>query len=120
MSDKWIRDTGQILILASVALGIRGDDFFLWLAIFFIGLSVLLPGAFRPIAYIWLKLVKIINIFMPKIFFGLVFFVIILPVGLTRRIFRGDTLTITNWKTVSTTFRKRNYRFSSIDLEKPY
>jgi hypothetical protein len=120
MNEKWMRDTGLVLGLVCLVLGFNGHKGFLVASGILILLALLSPKLLYPLAWVWLKLVFILNLFVPKIFFGLVFFLIITPVGLARRALKGDMLLIKGWRKAATAFVERDRIFSREDLETPY
>ena len=120
MTEKWIADTGLVSALLFLILGFKyGKEFFVVGAVLLL-LLILVPRAFYPLAFVWLKFVWLLNLVIPKIFFGLVFFIIILPIGTIRRLLKGDTLLISNWRDVRTSFTDRNHLFERKDLETTY
>jgi hypothetical protein len=120
MTDEWIKDTGFVLALLVLVAGLRyGRAFFIASALLLL-VSLLIPKVLYPVAYLWLKLSELLNLIIPKVFFGLVFFVIIVPLGLFRRLTKGDTLLIKDWREARTSFVERNHRFSRQDMEVLY
>lgn len=115
-----MRDTGLIMALLFLVLGFGGDRLFLTIAFIFLLATLISPRLIHPVAYLWLQLVHVLNLIVPKIFFGLVFFVIILPVGFVRRIFFGDSMLISGWRRAKTAFVNRDHLYSRQDLEMPY
>ena len=120
MTEKWIADTGLITVLFSLILGFKYDEKFFSLAVILLILLILIPKVFYPLAVVWLKVVEVLSLVVPKIFFAIVFFIIILPMGVIRRLIKGDTLLILNWRTAKTSFSDRNHHFSKQDLETIY
>lgn len=120
MNEKWMRDTGLVLGLFCLVLGYSGDKTFLLASGVLVALALLAPWVLYPLAWVWLKLVHILSLIVPKIFFGLVFFVVIVPIGLIRKVIKGDTLLIKGWKSVVTSFHERNMRFTREHLQMPY
>lgn len=120
MNDKWIRDTGLVFSLIFLIAGFKGNPGFLFISGFFLLATMFTPGILHPVAFVWLKLVELLNLVVPKVFFGAVFFFIIFPVGVIRRLAKGDTLLILDWREVSTSFTERNHLFSKTDLETIY
>lgn len=120
MTDEWKKDTGLVLTLLFLVSGLKYGKGFLILSILLLVLSLLVPIVFYPFAFVWLKVSKVFNLIIPKVFFGLVFFVIIVPLGLFRRVTKGDTLLIANWREAKTAFVERNHLFSRQDLEMLY
>lgn len=120
MTDKWIRDTGLVLVLIFLVLGLRYGKVFFVISLPLLLISMLVPRALYPLAFLWLKLVEVLNLIVPKVFFGIAFFMIIFPLGVFRRVTKGDTLLISSWREVKTAFTERNHIFSKKDLEAPY
>jgi hypothetical protein len=121
MNEKWIKDTGFVFALFFLILGYAKDNKeFLVISGIFLAVSLFVPIVIYPVAYLWQKCAELLGMIIPKIFFGLVFFVIILPMGIFRRITKGDTLFVSNWRNSKTVFINRNHLFNKQDLENPY
>lgn len=121
MDKKWVKNTGEIFALFFLFLGIlRGDRMLLIVSLCLLSLTAFIPFTLYPLAFIWFKLVKLLGFFMPKIFFGVIFFVVITPVGLIRKMFKKDSLLIKNQNTRHTAFFDRNHIFTKEDLIRPY
>ena len=120
MTDKWIKDTGLVWALLFLVLGITYGKIFFIISIALLLASILVSRALYPLAFVWLKFAEALNLIIPKIFFGIIFFVIIFPIGVFRRITKGDALLIVSWREVKTALVERNHIFSKKDLEAPY
>lgn len=120
MNEKWMRDTGLVLGLLCLILGYSGDKRLLIVSGILIALALLVPRALYPLAWLWLKLVQVLGAIVPKIFFSLVFFLIVTPVGYTRRLVKGDVFLLKKWKNATTAFTGRDHRYERHDLETPY
>ncbi len=119
--DKdWIKDTGIVLGLIFILLGVKGGPRYLAVALIFLFISLLFPKLLYPAAFVWKKITVLLNAVLPKVFFSLVFFLVVYPVGLLRRIITGDQLTIVEWKKVKTVFQERNHRYEKNDLQTFY
>jgi hypothetical protein len=121
MNEKWIQDTGLVFALFFLILGYAKDDKnLLVISGIFLAVSLFIPIVMYPIAFLWLKFTELLRLIIPKIFFGFVFFVIILPMGVFRRVTKGDTLFLSKWREAKTVFINRNHLFNKQDLENPY
>lgn len=120
MTDKWIKDTGLVLVVVLLILSFKYGEGFLIASVIFLLLAILTPKIFYPLAFLWLKFVGLLNLIIPKIFFGAVFFIIIYPIGVLRRIIKGDTFFILSWRKVETVFVERNHVFLKKDIEMTY
>ena len=120
MTDKWIKDTGIVSAFIFLILGFRyGKEFFVVSGILLL-LAILVPKVFYPVAFPWLKFIEILNLVMPKIFFGAVFFIVIFPIGRLKRLVSGDTLMVNNWKQIDSVFRDRKHIYTKLDIQTPY
>lgn len=90
MSEKWIRDTGLMFILVSLVVVYRGSESALFVAGLLTIIILFAPSLLRPLAWVWLKIAEGLGFVMQRIFFGLVFFVVVTPIGLLRRAVMGD------------------------------
>jgi hypothetical protein len=61
-------------------------------------LTILLPIVFYPLAYCWFGLGKILGTISSAILLGGIFFVIVIPIGLIRRIAGYDNLKLKQFK----------------------
>jgi hypothetical protein len=121
MTDKWVKDTGEVFALALVFFGfIYNFRYIYFLALIVLLITTTAPALLRPLAFVWLKFTQLLAIVMPKVFFGLVFYVIITPIGFVRKILGYDSLNLNdNHKKISS-FITRNHLFTKKDLIKPY
>ncbi|MFA6095224.1 MAG: SxtJ family membrane protein, partial [Candidatus Paceibacterota bacterium] len=111
MTEKWIKDTGLVLSFLLVLLGLNGGRGFLFAALAALLVTALAPRVLYPFAYLWLKLTHVLAFIVPKAFFGLVFFVVVLPVGSVRKLLKGDSMLIVKWKEAKTAFVDRNHQY---------
>ncbi len=122
LSGKQITDAGMALVL--ILLIIRyfvPNDLFLILAMIGLVTDMIYPKLFHPFAWIWYALAGAIGYVMSNLLLSLVFFVLIVPVGLIRRLLAGDKLYISNFKKEKrSVFYVRDHTFVHSDIQKPY
>ena len=72
-------------------------------------------------AIIWLGFSKLLGTVVSKIILTIVYIVLVIPVGIFRRILGKDSLQLSGFKKGSSSVMKtRNYSFTSKDIEMPY
>ncbi|MBI2120769.1 MAG: hypothetical protein HYT94_04065 [Parcubacteria group bacterium] len=121
MTDKWIKDTGLVFALVFLVLGyVKESQDLLVVSGVLLFISIFIPQAIYPVALLWQKIAELLGLIVPKIFFGIVFFAIILPIGFLRRFLKGDMLFILKWREAETVFKERNHLFVKQDVEQPY
>lgn len=116
------RDTGMALVLVCLlAAWLGGRRGALGLGIVLLVLDMAWPSAFKPAAKIWLGFSHLLGTVMSKVLLAVVFFTVLTPIGLLRRVFGKDSMRLRDFKTSSASvFRVRDHRFSSKDIETPY
>lgn len=121
MSEKWIRDTGLVFGLFFLILGVwKGTQSFLLVSTGLLVAVLFIPSILTPVAWVWLKVAEVLGFVMNRVFFGLVFFVVVFPVGLFRRIFKGDERDLTPHPNKKSAFIDRDHVVTPENLAKPY
>ncbi len=84
-------------------------------------LNMTIPGIFRPAAIIWFAFSHVLGTIMSKVVLTLIFFLIVVPVGMARKFAGADPLQLKEWKKNSeSVFKTRNHKFKPDDLKVPY
>lgn len=84
-------------------------------------LGMIWPSAMRPFAWFWYGLAAVLGKFVSSILLGMVWLVLVLPVGLIRRAMGRDSLRLTCWhKGEDTCFVVREHVYNADDLKNPY
>ena len=79
------------------------------------------PPVFRPFARLWFGLSEGLGAVASRVILTALFFLLVLPVGLTRKILGKDPMRREIWKKGNeSVFRLRNHRFVGKDLDNPY
>jgi hypothetical protein len=74
---------------------LRGDDVRAWalvLAALLIGPAVVFPASLRPVHKVWMKLGHVLGWINTRIILGAIFFGVVTPMGLIRRLLRKDSM----------------------------
>ena len=120
MNDAWVRDTGLVFVLISLVFAFLGSDVALVIAAVLILVTMLFPSLLWPLAWLWFVIAKVISNVMQRVFFGLIFFVVVTPVALLRRVLKGDTRALLRDKAHDTSFIPLNGLVAPEDMEHPY
>ncbi len=116
------RDTGLALVL----ICLLGAHFghrprLIPLAIVLLLITMVWPKIFRPLAAVWFGFSHVLGTIMSKVMLSVVFYVIVTPIGVLRRLAGADPLQLRKWKSGGdSVFKIREGRVSSEDLEKPF
>jgi hypothetical protein len=116
------RDTGMAMVLLLLILWLplnRRELILGALALQALGMSV--PQLFRPLAVLWLGLSNLIGEVVSRILMFIVFFVVVTPIGIVRKLSGKDSLKLRTFKAgKDSVMLTRNHAFSASDLERPY
>lgn len=116
LTKDFIKDTGVLFALVLLLMSIFwSKEILLVISIALSVMVLLLPDWVRPLGFIWLKITQILAKIIPTILLGIVFLLIIVPIGKIRKLFGTDTLKLDISKYKSS-FNIRNHNYSKEDL----
>lgn len=116
------QDTGMAMALICLLLGLWQDTPY-WnrAGIVLLALTMTWPGIFKPVSLFWFRLSHVLGAVMSRLILGLLFYALVMPVGIARKCAGADALQLKKWKKNRTSvFRARNHVFTKNDLTKPY
>lgn len=122
ISNKQASDTGMAIMLILLLIGLfTKNDVYYKIAIPVLIINMTFPRFYYLFAIIWFGFSKILGTVMSKIILTIVYIVLVIPVGLFRRILGKDSLKLSEFKKGdNSVMMTRNYTFTSKDIEKPY
>jgi len=122
ITPKQCADSGLALILIALLLAYFGK--FAWavpLGIVIALIAMIRPALFKPFAVVWFGLSHLLGAIMSRVLLTLIFFLVVTPVGISRRIFGADPLKLRQWKKGSSSvFQVRDKTFDASSLDQPY
>ena len=116
------KDTGMAMVLICLLVAFFGQKQQLYvIAILLLLVNMIWPGIYKPVAKIWLGLSHLLGTVVSKVVLSVIFFGMVMPVGLARRISGKDSLQIKKWKKGrDSVLRTREHEFTSEDISHPY
>ena len=116
------RDTGMAMVLLLLLVDIRTKRGWVLLAVIALQLlNMTVPQIYRPVAVLWLGLSDLLGAVVSKILLSIVFFVIVVPIGVLRRLAGKDSLKLRAFKAGrDSVMVERNHTFVGRDLERPF
>lgn len=122
VTKKQASDSGMALVLiALICFIVLRHDAWLYAAVAILVVDMICPVIFKPFAFLWFGFAKIMGTFMSKIMLAVVFFLVVFPVGMIRRILGRDSLRLHQFRKEKTSvFAERNHEYTAADLDKPY
>lgn len=122
ISKKQLTDAGQAAVLILLLAG-----FFTKKVIYYeIGMVALVvnmavPAVFFPFAYLWYGLTNLLGEVVSKVLLTVVYFVVLFPVSIYRRLVGKDSLQLKKFKAArSSVMEVRDHLFEPKDIEHPY
>ncbi len=116
------RDSGMVLVLVCLLIGYFCKIYVFYnAAIPLLIINMVRPAFYKPFAKVWIGLSYLLGTVVSKILLIIIFFVLVTPLGLIRRLLGFDSLQLNKWKKDrSSVFTVRNHTFKSKDIETPY
>ena len=121
LSKAQCRDAALALVLILLLVAHFAERLdFVAPAIVVLVLALLVPGLFRPYAFVWWGLARVLATVGSKVLLTLIFMLVVTPVGLLRRLFGADPMRARSWRGEGSVFVERQGAFDGKDLEAPY
>jgi hypothetical protein len=103
---RWLRatpeqakDTGMAMVLICLLLGYWGKfPKFLPVSLVLLILTMAWPKAFTPLAGLWFGLSHLLSSVVSRVILTVLFFLVVTPIGLIRRLTGADALQLKKWK----------------------
>lgn len=116
------KDTGMALVLILLLLALAKRSFsFLGPAIALLIITMSAPALFTPVAQWWFALSHGLGKVMSTLLLGVVFFLVVTPVAVFRRLIGRDAMGLGQWRDGGgSAFVRREHTFTAADLEKPF
>lgn len=115
-------DCGIALALLFLATGLYTQEQSFNLIAFVVLLIIAVwPVLLRPLAHVWFGISRIMGEVMSVVLLTLIFFIVLSPVAIVRRMMGKDRLFLKKFKKDrSSVFQERRHIFQSPDLKHPY
>ena len=122
ISPDQAKDTGMAMVLICLLIAFFGQKQQLaGIAILLLLINMICPKIYKPVAKIWLGLSHLLGTIISMVLLSIIFFGLVMPVGLVRRLIGKDSLQIKKWKKGrDSVFKARDHEFTSEDITHPY
>ncbi len=115
------RDAALALVLLLLVVAHFAEWFELVLvAIIVLVAAMLVPGLFRPYAFLWWRLAEGLATVSSKVLLTVIYVLVVMPVGLIRRVFGADPMRLRSWGGSGSVLVERDTPFVPEDHEAPY
>ena len=116
------KDTGMalVLILLLVALRRHQNGYVIAAALAQV-VTMAAPAIFRPAAVVWFGLSELIGSVVSRVILAVVFFVVVTPIGVVRKLLGADAMQLRTFKAGrGSVMRERNHTYVGKDIENVY
>lgn len=122
ISTKQAADTGMAAVLLLLLIGLFShNNLYYKIAIPVLIMNMTFPMFYYPFAIIWLGLSQLLGTIVSKIILSIIYFILVIPVGVFRRLLGKDSLQLSQFKKGNTSvMQTRNHTFVREDIENPY
>jgi len=122
MTRDQSRDTGMAMVLLALLIFLKTRrSGFVYAAMLLQVADMIVPRVYAPVAVVWLGLAEILGTVMSRVLLSILFFGLVTPIGILRRLFGKDSLKLRAFKaSEESAMTVRNHVFVGQDLERPY
>ncbi len=116
------KDTGMAMVLICLLIAYFGErPRFAVLAILLLIVDMVWPLIFHYPAKLWFGLAHLMGAIVSRILLTVLFFGLVTPLGLLRRLGGADPMQLKKWKKGNdSVFKTRDHTYTAEDIEQPY
>jgi len=122
ITEQQKKDTGLALTLLFLIIGLyTGNLLFFKSTIPLILMTMLIPSILHPVAIVWFGIANFLGFFISKIVLSIIFIILIVPIGIIRRLFGKDSLRLKQFKvSTSSVLTDKNVTYKQKDILNPF
>jgi len=97
------------------------NAYWVYAAMLLLLIGMVVPVSMKPLAWAWFGLSHLLGQVMSRLLLGFVYLLLVLPMGLIRRLLGKDSLRLKLWKqNDASCFVERPHVFTAENLKNPY
>lgn len=114
-------DTGMALALVCLVAGFAtsGRGWFVAAAAA-LAVAMTAPMFYRPLARLWFGLSRLMGAVMSRVILCVVFFGLVTPLALVRRVLGHDPMALRKWRGEGSVFVVRDHTYEAREIERPF
>ncbi len=122
VTTKECSDTGMAMVLICLLGGwFSGNREWFLAAIILLVINMTWPRIYALTAKGWLGFSHLLGTVMSKVILTMVFFVVLTPIALLRKVLGHDPMQLKQWKkNTDSVFEVRNHTFTPEEIERPF
>ncbi len=115
-------DTGMAMVLLLLLIYLKTRlHGLLYAAMLVLVVNMIVPRIFASLAVLWFGLSHVLGTVLSKVLLSVLFFGLVTPIGVLRRLLGQDSLKLRQFKaSPESAMLVRNHLFVAQDIEKPY
>lgn len=119
VNEKQCVDTGLLMSVITILLGLYTDNhIYPVITLILVFLTMLVPKVYYLFAVIWFGITRFLGVIILKVLLCFIYFMLVTPVGLFRRITGKDQLNLNNFKRdTASVFKIRNHIYNEWDFK---
>ncbi len=116
------KDTAlAIVLIMLIVLRVTGNMSLIMPTVLVLVIAMTWPIFFKPAAIVWYGFAEILSTISSKILLTVVFFLIVTPVGLFRKLMGKDAMALKKWRQGGgSALTSRKHKFSASDFKQPF
>lgn len=120
--DNKPKDTGMAAVLILLLITwFTANITWVIPAIVVLILTMTVPIVFKPLSVLWFGLANLLGHVVSTVILSVLFFVVLMPIGVIRRVGGADALGLKKWRNGDVSaFVVRDHPYTAEELEKPY
>ena len=122
ITTKQASDSGMAIVLILLLISLfSGNVLYFKIAIPVLIMNMIYPKFYHYFAIVWLGFSQLIGTVLSKVLLTIVYFVVVFPVAMLRRMMGKDTLKLKQFKkSNNSVMHVRNHHFSNDDVKYPF
>ncbi len=110
-----------MVLICLLAGHLSHNSLFFKLAVPLLVVDMIVPKAYHPVAVVWLGVSRLLGTVVSRVILTAVFFVLVVPTGIMRRLLGKDSLQLKKFKRGGeSVMKKRDHTYGPADVERPY
>ena len=122
ISKNQARDTGMAIVLILLLIAVFSLEFiYVKIAILALLITMTFPLLYKYVAIVWFGLSRLLGTVVSKVLLTFIFFLVVTPMGMIRRLLGYDSLKLRQFKKgTESVMQVRNITFTKTDIDKPF
>jgi hypothetical protein len=110
-----------LVLVFLLLFAFRKREALVFVAMVLLALDMIVPQVYKSVAVVWLGLSELLGAISSKVLLSIAFFILVVPIGLLRRLLGKDSLKLKAFKQdQGSVMSERNHKFVDEDIVRPF